>query len=401
MMNSRGQRNLQAMGSRQDGNQQKDQRELKRTKSWPLNQDNGVLDLAPPPEENEEPNSSYFSRRTTSSDCGLGASDSNSYNTAGKGRALFTSGVVGSNNDTTLHRNVNNNSGSVAPLPPPVATTITMTSIGTNNNNSSNNNNNNNNNNNINNNNNNNNSVAAVARTISNSNTSLTHSLTHSVRANNAQNVMRNSTSAAASSTTITAASSSNRQVIDSTINNSNRNHNTIVNNTTKALVSDTKRSEIPNRFDGTALSAATLIRPAGCGFTGHASGDSDRTLSSMCFKIFEGKVTSMAITTDGLYCIAAFSKGSIRLFDLTAGGNTDPEDRYGSYLGSIDANTTMQLHLELGGNSSCSHLFVGARAGSTKMFVVDMHSLRDIKRKRGFITMAGTHCHSPTYSLT
>ena len=205
---------------------------------------------------------------------------------------------------------------------------------------------------------------------------------------------MRNSTSAAASSssssTTITAASSSNRQVIDSTINNSNRNNNTIVSNTTKALVSDTKRSEIPNRFDGTALSAATLIRPAGCGFTGHASGDSDRTLSSMCFKIFEGKVTSMAITTDGLYCIAAFSKGSIRLFDLTAGGNTDPEDRYGSYLGSIDANTTMQLHLELGGNSSCSHLFVGARAGSTKMFVVDMHSLRDIKRKRGFITMAG-----------
>jgi len=140
MMNSRGQRNLQAMGSRQDGNQQKDQRELKRTKSWPLNQDNGVLDLAPPPEENEEPNSSYFSRRTTSSDCGLGASDINPFNTAGKGRALFTNGAVGSNNDTTLHRNVNNNSGSVAPLPPPVATTITMTSSGTNNSNSSNNN---------------------------------------------------------------------------------------------------------------------------------------------------------------------------------------------------------------------------------------------------------------------
>ena len=369
-MNSRGQRNLQAMENRVEV--QRDQRELKRTKSWPLNQENAVIDLAPP-EENQEPNSAHYSKRVINSEYSTDAREQNNYCAGGKGRALFSTGVIVGNSD--LHRN--SASGSI--------TISSNTAIlgGASNSNSS--------------------VTSNVRGLISNGGSNGSSNGGSNIAGNNSirpgmntQNIIRNS----ASSSIIAPVSgnNSNAQAVNNSQSNNHRNSNSNAssssnnhsNNASKAVVSSDRRPEIPSRFDGSLLSAATLSRPAGCGFTGHASGDNDRTLSSMCFKIFEGKVTSMAVTTDGLYCIAAFSKGSIRLFDLTAGGNTDPEDRYGSYLGSIDANTTMNLHLELGGNASCSHLFVGARAGSTKMFVVDMHSLRDIKRKRGFITMAG-----------
>lgn len=64
---------------------------------------------------------------------------------------------------------------------------------------------------------------------------------------------------------------------------------------------------------------------------------EEDETRSSMCFSFSDGKVTAMVTTPDGAYCIAGFSSGAIRLFDLTTGGNTDPEDRFGYQIGFID----------------------------------------------------------------
>ena len=116
----------------------------------------------------------------------------------------------------------------------------------------------------------------------------------------------------------------------------------------------------------------------------------------SMCFSTSDGKVTALAITPDGIYCIAAFSSGSIRLFDLTMEGNTDPEDRFGYQIGFLDSSTkSLKVELELGygqtpGASSVCHLFIGARFGSTSVLVVDLCTLRAVHRRRGFIAVAG-----------
>lgn len=66
---------------------------------------------------------------------------------------------------------------------------------------------------------------------------------------------------------------------------------------------------------------------------------EDDETRSSMCFSFSDGKVTALVVTADGAYCIAGFSTGAIRLFDLTKGGNTDPEDRFGYQIGFIESN--------------------------------------------------------------
>jgi hypothetical protein len=66
---------------------------------------------------------------------------------------------------------------------------------------------------------------------------------------------------------------------------------------------------------------------------------DEEETRSSMCFSLHDGKVTALVATTDGAYCIAGFSTGAIQLFDMTKGGNTDPEDRFGYQIGFIESN--------------------------------------------------------------
>lgn len=65
---------------------------------------------------------------------------------------------------------------------------------------------------------------------------------------------------------------------------------------------------------------------------------DAQETRSSMCFSLGDGKVTSIVATTDGAYCIAGFSSGAIRLFDLTNEGNMDAEDRFGYRIGFIES---------------------------------------------------------------
>jgi hypothetical protein len=66
---------------------------------------------------------------------------------------------------------------------------------------------------------------------------------------------------------------------------------------------------------------------------------DEEETRGSMCFSLSDGKVTALVATRDGAYCIAGFSTGAIRLFDMTKGGNTDPEDRFGYQIGLIESN--------------------------------------------------------------
>lgn len=65
---------------------------------------------------------------------------------------------------------------------------------------------------------------------------------------------------------------------------------------------------------------------------------DDQETRSSMCFSLGDGKVTSIVATADGAYCIAGFSSGAIRLFDLTKEGNMDAEDRFGYRIGVIES---------------------------------------------------------------
>lgn len=65
---------------------------------------------------------------------------------------------------------------------------------------------------------------------------------------------------------------------------------------------------------------------------------EAQETRSSMCFSLGDGKVTSIVATTDGAYCIAGFSSGAIRLFDLTSEGNMDAEDRFGYRIGFIES---------------------------------------------------------------
>lgn len=76
---------------------------------------------------------------------------------------------------------------------------------------------------------------------------------------------------------------------------------------------------------------------------------DDDETRNSMCFSFSDGKVTALVATADGAYCIAAFSSGAIRLFDLTRGGNTDPEDRFGYQIGFIETTRgSVQVRLRM-----------------------------------------------------
>ena len=69
-----------------------------------------------------------------------------------------------------------------------------------------------------------------------------------------------------------------------------------------------------------------------------HVNSESE-TRNNMCFSLGDGKVTSLVSTADGAYCIAGFSSGAIRLFDLTTEGNTDPEDRFGYQIGMIESS--------------------------------------------------------------
>lgn len=64
-----------------------------------------------------------------------------------------------------------------------------------------------------------------------------------------------------------------------------------------------------------------------------------DEMRSNMCFSLCDGKVTSIVATPDGAYCIAGFSTGAVRLYDMTIDGNTDPEDRFGYQIGMIESS--------------------------------------------------------------
>ena len=139
----------------------------------------------------------------------------------------------------------------------------------------------------------------------------------------------------------------------------------------------------------------------------------------SRCFSLVDGRVTSLVGTPDGAYLFAGFSSGAVRVFDLTEGGVTGPEDRLGNQVGRIEASSSssgaLKVHMQIGGFGSggpqasflseargggdgalCArptnvcHLFAGARLGSSTMLSIDVGSLRDTKQKRGFITTAG-----------
>eukprot|EP01034_Spumella_vulgaris_P024411 gene24411-30755_t len=154
-------------------------------------------------------------------------------------------------------------------------------------------------------------------------------------------------------------------------------------------------------------------------------STDEERSsTASRCFSLVDGRVTSLVSTPDGAYLFAGFSSGAVRVFDLTEGGVTGPEDRLGNQVGRIEASSSssgaLKVHMQIGGHGSgatqsqssssprsaasdvvtvsasavrptaCCHLFAGARLGSSTMLAIDVGSLRDTKQKRGFITMAG-----------
>lgn len=138
---------------------------------------------------------------------------------------------------------------------------------------------------------------------------------------------------------------------------------------------------------------------------------DPETPLSSMCFSLspmYDGsrQVTSLVFTRDGAYCIAAFTSGTVRMYDLTVSGNTDPEDRGGLYLGSLRSKASssapscpLTVTLRLAEQdldmptvtrtvtSTVSHLFCGARVGCNAMVGFDIGALRELKRRRGFVS--------------
>ena len=119
------------------------------------------------------------------------------------------------------------------------------------------------------------------------------------------------------------------------------------------------------------------------------------------------GVVTSVVVTDMCDYLFVAFSSGAVRVFHITA-GNADPEDRYGyvlCYVGSNNSFSSMGklvVHMEIGSSvdstsisnssssSSSKHIFVAAKIGATRMQVIDLDSLRETQRSRGFITTSG-----------
>lgn len=110
-----------------------------------------------------------------------------------------------------------------------------------------------------------------------------------------------------------------------------------------------------------------------------------------MCFSTNDARVTSIVTTSDGAYCIAGFSTGVIRLFDLTCTGRADPEDRFGFLIGRLtESRQAVHLHLELSYSGDCCHLFAGVSQGSTTVLAIDIGLFRDAHRRRGFITLAG-----------
>ena len=85
----------------------------------------------------------------------------------------------------------------------------------------------------------------------------------------------------------------------------------------------------------------------------------------------------------------------------MTVAGSIDIEDKDGYLLGNLGiTNTKLSIltYVSIGGDiynkdytsSSCTHIFAGCRQGTTKMLVFDIASLRDQKRKRGFIRTVG-----------
>lgn len=123
---------------------------------------------------------------------------------------------------------------------------------------------------------------------------------------------------------------------------------------------------------------------PGGGGYNPVGSFHPETPLISMCFKTRGGKVSSIVISNDGTFAVAAFQSGAIYLFDLTVTGNTDAGDIYGhpiAYLDSSQGNGNYDLQL-LDTGKGCSHLFVGPRMGSNKMIAIDMESFKYLKRQ-------------------
>lgn len=130
---------------------------------------------------------------------------------------------------------------------------------------------------------------------------------------------------------------------------------------------------------------------------------------SACCYSILPSNIVTSAAITDQLdYLFVAFSTGAVRVYHI-ASGNTDREDRFGyvlyyqvsgkggAHMGKCDvhieigSSTVGGLHQQAsGGTSSSKHLFTAAKIGSTRMNVVDLDSLRESQRSRGFITTAG-----------
>lgn len=122
---------------------------------------------------------------------------------------------------------------------------------------------------------------------------------------------------------------------------------------------------------------------------------------SSMCYEL-EERVTAIAMTSNGEYVIVGFTSGYVRVYDLSVNTNVDVEDRYGHVLAIMESSMRLHLHIEIGvfntivrhRNTTITrqsyHVFIGAKMGTTKMIVVDLTQVQELKRKRGFITMAG-----------
>jgi hypothetical protein len=112
-----------------------------------------------------------------------------------------------------------------------------------------------------------------------------------------------------------------------------------VVNPELNAENSSTQRSSVPavvvsNSAKNISQSLTTINTSSS------ASSECEDVRSGMCYSFSDGKVTSLVSTRDGAYCVAGFSTGAIRLYDLTKEGNTDPEDRFGYQIGSLPSSS-------------------------------------------------------------
>jgi hypothetical protein len=147
-----------------------------------------------------------------------------------------------------------------------------------------------------------------------------------------------------------------------------------------------------------------------------------DYVRPSLCFSL-EERLASCSTTLCGSYALAAFTNGTIRLYELLRSGNTDLEDRVGYILGLLTCAAThksLRVHTQCSGgvltvpfpslspvpssSSSSSdspsvtlkpsHIFIGARLGSTELMVIDTLSVTRSRKRRGFLTMTDSQIH-------